>query len=179
MMNDLAVEHRAALSLIYPLADTLQMKLFYNATPKGVRIRGAQKMYLPIDSKGETLPFEIKVHASTVGDNEAWVLMRVRGELWVLLGYLKQGREVQLCMVDASKAHFGPVTADSFSGLSLSEVLGKIGGGVVASYYRLKEESEWRRLDDVLDSVVTRQAGETPEGDRPAVETGADSQPGS
>jgi hypothetical protein len=176
-MNDLAVEHRAALDLIYPLADTLQMKLFYNAATKGVRIKGAQKMYLPIDSKKETLPFEIKVHASTVGEAEAWVLMRVREELWVLLGYLRKNRELQFCVVDAAKAHIGPVSADEMSGLSLAKVAEKLGRGIVAVYYRRKEESDWRALDDV--PVDAGQPAEVAAGDRPAVGSGGDSAPGS
>jgi hypothetical protein len=179
-MSDLTVEHRAALDLIYPLADALQIRLFYNATKQGVRIRGAEKMSLPIDATGESIPFEIKVHASTVGENEAWVLMRVRGNLWVLLGYLKKNQELQLCLVDASKGYFGPVSADSYSGLSLADVCGKIGRGIVAVYYRTKEEAPWSRLDDEpLTTVDAGQAGKAAAGNRSATTVGEDSQPGS
>ena len=177
-MNDLAVEHRAALGLIYPIADALQMKLFYNSTAKGVRIRGAEKMTLPIDGKDETIPFEVKVHASTVGEAEAWALMRVRGDLWVLLGYLQKNRELQFCIVDASKAHIGPVTADEMSGLPLVKVAEKLARGIVAVYYRRKEESDWRAIDGI-DSVDEGQPAEVAAGDRAADSAGTDTPPGS
>jgi hypothetical protein len=172
-MTDLAVEHRAALDLIYPLADALQMKLFYNASSKGVQIKGTEKMSLPIDAKGdETIPFELKAHASTVGDGEAWVLLRVRGNLWILVGYLKSNRELQLCIVDADKGRIGPVTASSLNGLTLAKAAHSIGRGIVATFYRGKDESEWRSLDDVSGPVDEGQAGEAQEGNRAADQAG-------
>lgn len=179
-MSDLAVEHRAALDLIYPIADALQLKLFYNVTEKGARIRGAEKMSLPLDAEDkESIPFEIKVHASTVGENSAWALLKVRGDLWILVGYLRSGRELQLCIVDESKARFGPVTAAEWSGLSVDGVLNKLGRGVVASYYRHKDDSEWRELNDVPAIVDPRQPAEAAAGDRSAIGSGEGGSPDS
>ena len=145
-MSDLAVEHRAALDLIYPIADTLQIETLLQCDGQGARIRGAEKMTLPSMPKARK-PFRSKSRSMRPRSARRKHGFSFRCVGFVgILGYLRQGRELQLCVVDGSKAHLGPIRGGCGAGCRFPRSRRNSSKGVVATYYRRKEESEWREI---------------------------------
>lgn len=141
-MND---RHRAALDMIYPLADTLQMRLILNVRGEAMRIVGDQKIKLPVREGFFDVPAEIVVKASRITPKESWVLLHVRENLWIFLAYLQGEKELYFWIIDAEKIspEDRPKTGGIYQDKDISYCVEKLGPGAVAIYRRKKDETNW------------------------------------
>lgn len=132
---------------VYPLADALQIDLMVNDRSGRVRILGEQEV--ECDTGGVTFSMKPRVCASGVHKDEAWVLVRIIGDLCLLLTYLKKDDLLYAWVVDGMKGNI-PIndgdTAGRYNGLTSLEVVDKLKYGRVA-IFRRDANKKWSVLD--------------------------------
>lgn len=171
-MNTLPIRYRELLGQVYPLADTLQMKLTFRANGENYSLIGSEKFELPV-SGGFHIDLNCKVCASNVTETESWVLVHVKGNLWLFLLYLRKGRELQFMVLDGEKIGLKEAGVGWLSTLSVSALTFQLVKACKGLYYRSKDSAEWKRIDDV--GVVDEGfSGKAEEGNRAANQEGWD-----
>lgn len=125
-------------SLVYPLADVLQMKLL--AT--GDRIEGAMHFSLP-----DGYPrFLLKVVASYAQDKLVGVLCRVGGNLCMFMMYNGDMQSYYCCLIDASKLGVMPSLKNPIIPPKgdYSNVYNSLKAGILRSFTKMKDSPEWK-----------------------------------
>lgn len=181
-MSNLPQKYARVFGFIFPLVDTLQMKLMFYVRHQGkkelIGMEGEQKIELPV-TDGFTLDMNCKVYASHVSTRESWVLVHVKGSLWVLVMYEQKEEKIYFWLIDGSLVGLKESNAGKYSGSSSPYMSAMLKKGRVLIAVRPRNEDAWKittvwRVADAR-GVDEGSARETEEKLRDTTQEGSDS----
>jgi len=151
-MMGMTNEERKIMSLMYSLADGLQLKLTLMKKTSGYAIEGMTPMELPgLDMVD--LEFNFRVVESHINgkSGEAWVLSKVKGDLWVLLASFKPLALMSFYLIDASKCK--PVldinNAYKLVSRDTATLVKYFGPAVVGAYTKSTDGKTWEKANGI------------------------------
>lgn len=145
-----------------PLADALQMDLFLCDGKTKPIIKGHMDLALPV-TEGREVGFKPKVVASGFGQKEAYVIVEVIGDLWMLMVYDGIIKEVSAAILDKSKL----APAASYNNKTTKAIYDMVMPHVIGMWMREERNNTWSRLDEIADMGETAM-GVSEEKDRAA-----------
>lgn len=137
---------RAELDLIFPLADTLQMRLDVKDKLGGTQIRGEGEFWMELGAV--KLLLRPKMMASVVGTDTASVLVKIQKRLWIYLTYFKFNDALYLWVLDANALGLTEGTSLKFNFIKTIDIPKEIRPGVVGHYMRNRRDKNWTPVAD-------------------------------
>lgn len=138
----------------YPMADALQLNLSY--TDKSIVTEGNDARRYHVGAF--EMKYKPKTIASGLEKERAWLLLRVKGSLHVLMVQQHEGKKLEIFIVDGGRVSLVKEAAEKLNGQPVMAVISTLFDGLVATY-TLKYQSEtWKKgvIDDfALDSGQT------------------------
>jgi hypothetical protein len=142
---------KAALSLLEPLADAMQMRLILRDQLGKFSIYGSGDFELPLDGP-DVMRLKCDVQASTVSlGQEAWVIIKVGQNLSVFLLYSVTGGVLSFAIIDVNEELTKKIA--ELKGHRSEMVVAVCAKNIKATFQRDRFKAEWRELNVIADSV--------------------------
>jgi hypothetical protein len=145
------VSNFSLINNIYPLADTLQMRLGLSVPKRG------QPKIVNLGDPTHTVrvapwllvPTKLAIKASHVSKNAAAILFQVRDKVYALLIFEKAAKDgnLTLSLIDRSKVTLSDTTIAALDGRDLGALEMAIDTGVVATFTKAQRDEVWKRFD--------------------------------
>jgi hypothetical protein len=132
--------------MVYPLADALQMNLAVMDKGGVVSIVLPENPNKRIHLIGAEIPFplECTLKGSYVGPYSANLILRVMGDLHLVMAYSSTIKLLTAVVLDANILPLTPKTMERINGHALPEILDVVEEAVVAIYTCKYQETTWR-----------------------------------
>lgn len=145
------------MSRLEPIADILQMRLFYHEVHGAARIHGNLKLEsLVTGDVGLTL--DCKVHAGWyMGHDQAHLLIHIKGDLWVYVRHYYETHTIFFTVLNGTKVGLNTTSASLFVGKSHDKILSMFKDGTVGEWVMdmsMHNKREWRKIDVETTGVV-------------------------
>lgn len=138
------MDQNSALQLMFPLADAVQFPLFLHRERKDApyEIKGYGNMCLPLNAS-QDIPFKVTVVASGFGAKEAYVVLRIMGDLYAMLAFDKVMNELNFTLLDGAKmGHL-----DTMKNLTVKQAFDQYLPAIMGMWMREERNPQWSRLD--------------------------------
>lgn len=133
-------EFREQLSMVFPLADALQMRIKAVGKPKQPVLSGEEEFWM--DCGAAKILLRPRIMGSYVDGEKSAVLVKVQKRLWLYVAYFKVNDALYLSIVDANPLGLKESTCHHYDGVDPHTVFEDFKAGTVG-YYMRERNGSW------------------------------------
>ncbi len=137
---------------VQSIADALHMKLLLRVGKDSANVNYSEQS-MEIDTGGVMFELKPLVQSSCVSGNQAWLLARIKGDLWIYIASFDAGKELYFWIVDAgllartrpgNNSAWSANTSRLKGGLSADKAAALLEPFCVAVYSKAKGDTKWQ-----------------------------------